>query len=131
MAKTTKQTTVEAPQQYLHAYERPDNRSLVAVCDLKPITMGDRVARYMRSPSLRDDLVFSDPDYDPDDFYDDEDRPMSPHEERYKHFNDRKKAKKAELDKKASEEAAEKLRLANEEFVKRVREIKADISPTK
>lgn len=131
MAKTTKSTIVEAPQQYLHAYERPDNRSLVAVCDLKPITMGDRVHRYMRSPSLRDDLVFSDPDYDPDDFLDDDDRPMSPHEERYEAYNNRKKARKAELDKKENAEREEKLRLANEEFVKRVREIKADIPATK
>lgn len=111
----------------VQGYEIPDGRSLVAVCDLKPVSMGDRIKRYVRSPSLRDDLVFSDDQFDPDDWHDDEDRPMSPHEERYGEYVDRKKRRKTELDKKKAEEAAELERKENEKFRARVLEVKEDI----
>lgn len=116
--------------EHKHPFERPDDRSLVAVVDLTPITMGERVRRYMRTPSLRDDLIFHDPKYDPDDFYDDEDRPMAPHEERYDEFVERKKQRKTELDEKRRKDAEEKQKSDDEEFVKRVKAVKSEIPKT-
>lgn len=111
--------------------EIPDRRSLVAVCDLKPVTMGERIKRYVRSPSLKDDLVFSDDRFDPDDFLDDEDRPMSPHEERAAEYLERKKRQKAKLDAQRKKEAEDKEREENERFESRVRQVKSDIPPSK
>lgn len=105
-------------------FEIPDNRSLVAVVDLTPVTMGERVQRYMRTPSLRDELVFSDEDYDPDDFHDDDDRPMSPHEERFAERQDRIKAHKARLDLERQEQALEEQREADAAFAARVKSVK-------
>lgn len=107
--------------------ELPDNRSLVAVCDLTPLTIGERVRRYVRVPQLRDDLIYSDENYDPDDFFDDEDRPMSPHEERAAEFLARKKARKAEKDAEAAEAARKKLEEEQAEFARRVREVKDQV----
>lgn len=110
-----------------HAYERPDNRSLVAVCDLRPITMGERVMRYVRTPSLKDDLIFDDDRYDPDDFHDDEDRPMSPHEERAQARLERKKAEKAKADQARQDAATKKKADEEAEFAARVKAIKEEI----
>jgi len=110
--------------------EMPDKRSLVAVCDIKPVTMGERIRKYQRTPGLKDDHLFHNEDYDPDDFHDDEDRPMSPHEERAAAFMERKKARKAELDQKRKEAAEEAQRAEQAAFRERVLAVKADIPKT-
>nr|QJB20680.1 MAG: hypothetical protein [Microvirus sp.] len=106
--------------------ELPDNRSLVSVADLRPVTMGERVMRYHRPLELRDDL-YHDEKYDPDDFHDDDDRMMSPHEERAGAFIERRKARKMELDRLAEEKARKEADEENERFRERVRAVKDDI----
>lgn len=110
--------------------EMPDIRSLVAVCDLSPITLGDKIRRYVRTPTLADDLLYHDEKYDPDDFFDDEDRPMSPHEERAAAWLERKKERKTAYDKQVREKEIADQEAENEAFRERVKALKLDIPKT-
>lgn len=107
--------------------EIPDPRSLVAVCDLKPITMGERIRRYVRTPQLRDDLLFDNDEYDPDDFHDDEDRPASPFEERTTAFMDRVKSRRQKKDEETKKAAQEALEAEEKAFSERVKNLIKDI----
>lgn len=82
--------------------------SLVAVADRRPVTMGERIRRYMRNPKPIEDLEYDPEDLEVDDLPDGHDNPMTNHEDRTRDFNNRQKAKAADRQKKESEELAEK-----------------------
>jgi len=104
--------------------------SLVATADRKPVSMGDRVRKYQRSPQFQHDLLkdaaYDADDHDPDVLADAHANPMSPHEDRYsdllKRVSERKSKEAA--DKKAKEIEAEKA--AKEAFRQRLRELQEE-----
>lgn len=100
--------------------------SLVAVADLRPITLGERVRRYMRTPKFLQDQNNLD-GYDEEDFLlDPHENPLSPHEERSAEILENVRKRKME------EREAEKQRLIDEEkadrekFRKRLRELREE-----
>lgn len=112
--------------------ELPSDQSLVAVCDIRPVSMSDRIQRYLRAPRLMDDLMFDPDDYDPDDdvFHDDDDRMMSPHEDRFQEY---KKRRQEQLDAKLKEESRllkEKMDKETEDFRNRVLAVQNSIPRT-
>lgn len=100
--------------------------SLVAVVDIRPVTLGERIRRYMRTPQFLQDMNRSD-GYDEDDLLiDPHEPPMSPYEDRAVELAERVKKRKAE------EREAEKQRLIDQEkaekdaFRKRYNEIRRE-----
>lgn len=124
------------PQLDESGMERVSDTSLVSVADLSPMSLGERVRRYMRQPQFQEDLM-NELGYDsleddelPDTLEGDDDAPMSPHEDRaYEHRARVKKAaeEKVEADKKAKTEAEiEAERKAMEDFRKRMKQLREE-----
>ena len=112
--------------------ERVSDVSLVAVADLRPMSLGERVRRYMRTPQLQHDLMNdAGMDMDDENFPDtqpDDSAPMSLHEDRAHQLRkdqENARLKKIEEDKKAATEAEiEAEKQANEAFRRRYKQLK-------
>lgn len=114
--------------------EELSDTSLVAVADLRPMSLGERVRRYMRTPQFQQDLMNqAGMDEDEDNIPDslgDPDGPelMSPHEERaYDLRRDAalRAAEKVEADKKAETDAAiEREKAEKAVFRRRMKELR-------
>lgn len=105
--------------------------TLVAHLDLRPITLGERISRYMRTPKFQQDmnntLGFDDGDDVPDDMVDMDDLPLSKHEDRARVIQDR--ARRRRFEEKEAEKKAnfEKAKAEKEAFRQRYQEIKDEI----
>lgn len=103
--------------------EIPSDKSLTVAAHWP--TLGERIRRYMKNPTLQQD-VYNNPEYwdqeDIDVVFDDDGVVISPHEERYQEGLQKAKAKKAERDKEAADAARKKEQEENEAFRKRVKQ---------
>lgn len=75
---------------------RVSRTSLVAVADIRPVTLGERIRRYMRTPQFLQDMNKDDGYDDIDLLIDPHEPPMSPHEDRALDLADRVKKRKAD-----------------------------------
>jgi len=96
--------------------------SLVTVAHQRPVTLGERIKRYMQMPTLQADLEYD--EIDEDDYVDYDGPPMSKYEDRHRDLLKRvseRKSKEAAEKKAADRKAAEEEAAA---FRKRVLEVK-------
>lgn len=105
--------------------------SLVAAVDLRPMSLGERIRRYQRTPQFQEDLKrLREAEIDDEimQLYDDDENPISPYEERFEEIRSnirKRKQKEAEdaLELERQAEAREK-----EAFRKRYNEIRDEAS---
>lgn len=78
--------------------------SLVAAVDLRPMSLGERIRRYQRTPQFQEDLkALEESEIDDEimELYDDGENPISPYEDRFQDLRERIRQRK-----RAEEEAA-------------------------
>lgn len=102
--------------------------TLVSVTDMRPMTLGERVRRYIRTPTFQQDIL-NDDGYHPDDLHEvpiEDENPISPYEERawdLQSISRKRKRKEAE-DKK--NEAIEAEKAVKAEYRRRFKELQAE-----
>lgn len=119
---------MQPPKRTRTGAEISDPRSLVVAGQLRHVTLGERIRRYMRTPEFLQDQR-NEEGYDPDDleeknFYDGE--IVSIHDDRYKELEaDRKKQEAAQREKEKEKLKAEE-DAARETFRKRWKELQSE-----
>lgn len=112
--------------------EIPNPLSMVASVDMKPLTIGERIDRYLRSPSNRE-LELSGYGYDDDDYDFDapDDTPLSEYEDRTTDILVRAKARSEARNQKAADQKREENRTKLLELQKQLEDLqKASATPT-
>lgn len=101
--------------------------TLVSVADLRPITMGERVRRYMRMPTFLEDQkalqdLWADDDFDEN--TDPDEIPIGPYEDRAREVAARIQARRAKESAEKSAEAAAADKAKYEEWSKHYEELR-------
>lgn len=100
--------------------------SLVAIASMRPVTLGERVRRYQRTPKFLQDQQMLD-GYDEEDIlFDRHENPLSPHEDRSFELLERVKKRKAEEREADKQSQIEKEKAEKEAFRKRYEEIRRE-----
>lgn len=119
---------MKPPQRTITGAEVSDPRSLVVAGQLRHVSLGERIRRYMRTPEFLQDQR-NEAGYDPDDLEEKDFKDgelVSPHDDRYKELEaDRKKAEAANREKE-KQKLIDDEKAARDTFRKRLKELQAE-----
>jgi len=102
--------------------------SLVSRADMRPITLGERIRRYMRTPQFQRDLDSED-GWDPEDLEEigiEEENPISIHEDRAKEIAGRVRTRKTKEADELKQKEIEAENAEKEKFRKRFKELQEE-----
>lgn len=103
--------------------------SLVAIADLRPMSLGERIRRYSRSPVFQEDLealLTTEIEAEVHELLDADENPMSKYEERAEDLRSRIRDRKNQEKEDAKNAAKEREKALKEEFRARMKELQEE-----